>query len=81
MLVKFVFEVYFFFKTKVYSNFLRLVLFIFVFVYQFSGSFITNIAEYVIWIMAFSPWLFKEFDKNNIYMARFSAAAESPVAG
>ncbi|MGN6162932.1 MAG: hypothetical protein ACTHOF_00185 [Flavisolibacter sp.] len=60
-------EIKFFFKTKVYTNFLRLALFIFVFIYQFTGSFITNIAEYAIWIMAFSPWLFKEFDKENIY--------------
>lgn len=62
-------EVLFFFKTKVYSNFFRLSLFIFVFIYQFTGSFITNIAEYVIWMIAFSPWLFKEFDKAAIYGA------------
>jgi len=67
VLIRMALEVLFFFKTKVYTNFLRLSLFIFVFIYQFTGSFITNIAEYVIWIMAFSPWLFKEFDKENVY--------------
>ena len=59
-------EAYFFFKTRVYSNFYRLGLFLFIFIYQFTGSFITNIAEYIIWLMAFSPWLFKEFDKKNV---------------
>lgn len=67
VLIKLGLEINFFFKTKVYTNFLRLALFIFVFIYQFTGSFITNIAEYVIWIMAFSPWLFKEFDKETMY--------------
>jgi hypothetical protein len=67
VLIRMTLEIVFFFKTKVYTNFLRLSLFIFVFIYQFTGSFITNIAEYVIWIMAFSPWLFKEFDKESVY--------------
>lgn len=61
-------QVYFFFKTKVYLNFYRLALFIFVFIYQFTGSYITNIAEYVIWIMAFTPSLFPEFNKHNVYI-------------
>ena len=60
-------EIFFFLKTKVYSNFYRLTLFLFIFIYQFTGSYLTNIAEYAIWIMAFYPFLFKEFDKKNIY--------------
>lgn len=48
-------EAWLFFKTKVYTNYYRLALFLFIFIYQFTGSFITNIAEYVIWILAFSP--------------------------
>jgi hypothetical protein len=60
-------ELYFFFTTRVYLNFYRLGLFIFVFIYQFTGSFLTNIAEYVIWILAFSPHVFKEFDKVEVY--------------
>lgn len=59
-------EVYFFFKTKVYSNYYRLSLFIFIFIYQFTGSFITNIAEYTLWIMAFHKDIFEEFDKTTI---------------
>ena len=62
--IKLFLETYFFFKTRVFSNYYRLALFLFVFVYQFTGSFITNIAEYVIWILAFTPGLFPEFDKK-----------------
>ncbi|MFI5153337.1 MAG: hypothetical protein ACHQET_08400 [Chitinophagales bacterium] len=57
-------EVYLFFSTKVLSNYYRFSLFAFIFIYQFTGSFIMNIAEYVIWIMAFSPGIFKEFEKT-----------------
>ena len=58
-------EVYFFFKTKVWTNYYRLSLFLFIFIYQFTGSFLTNIAEYVIWILAFHRGLFPEFDRTN----------------
>lgn len=54
-------EIWLFFKTRVYSNYYRLALFIFVFIYQFTGSFITNIAEYTIWALAFAP-VFSRFD-------------------
>ena len=57
-------QVFFFFQTKVFSNYYRLVLFIFVFIYQFTGSFIYNIAEYVIWILAFTN-VFEEFNKKS----------------
>jgi hypothetical protein len=67
VLIRLSVQVYFFFKTNVYSNFYRLSIFIFVFIYQFTGSFITNIAEYVLWILAFYPALFPEFDKKNVY--------------
>ena len=59
-------EVYFFFKTKVWTNYYRLSLFLFIFMYQFTGSFLTNIAEYVIWILAFHPGLFPEFERNAV---------------
>ncbi|HET9278028.1 MAG TPA: hypothetical protein VFN95_07565 [Flavitalea sp.] len=59
-------EVYFFFKTKVWTNYYRLSLFLFIFMYQFTGSFLTNIAEYVIWVLAFHPGLFPEFDRNAV---------------
>ncbi|RYE24322.1 MAG: hypothetical protein EOP51_07785 [Sphingobacteriales bacterium] len=51
-----------FFATKVYNNPYRLWLFLFMFIYQFTGSYITNVAEYMVWIMAFSP-MFPEYVK------------------
>lgn len=47
-------ELVLFFYTRVWKNYYRLLLFLFIFLYQFTGSFITNIAEYVIWILAFT---------------------------
>jgi len=47
-------EFFLFFHTRVWTNYYRLLLFTFIFIYQFTGSFITNIAEYVIWILAFA---------------------------
>jgi hypothetical protein len=57
-------EIYLFFRTRVSSNYYRLAVFLFIFIYQFTGSFIMNIAEYVAWIIAFHPGLFPEFDKK-----------------
>lgn len=52
-----------FFYTKVYSNYYRMILFAFIFIYQFTGSYLTNIYEYAIWILAFLP-IFPQFDKK-----------------
>ncbi|NOT74804.1 MAG: hypothetical protein HOP08_07730 [Cyclobacteriaceae bacterium] len=57
-------EIYFFFKTKVLQNYYRTLLFLFIFIYQFTGSFTSNIAEYVIWILAFTN-IFPQFDKKQ----------------
>ncbi|MFA6058774.1 MAG: O-antigen ligase family protein [Taibaiella sp.] len=65
LVFRFAVIIYFFIKTKVWNNYYRLLLFIFIFIYQFTGSFIFNIAEYVIWVLAFSPGLFSIFDKRN----------------
>ncbi|MEP7163280.1 MAG: hypothetical protein ABI741_01230 [Ferruginibacter sp.] len=51
--IRMLIELFLFFYTRVWTNYYRLLLFIFIFLYQFTGSFITNIAEYVIWILAF----------------------------
>lgn len=59
--LRLVVEIFFFFYTKVWTNYYRLLLFLFVFIYQFTGSFITNVAEYVIWILAFTN-TFHQFD-------------------
>jgi hypothetical protein len=54
-------EVVLFVYTKVWRNYYRLLLFAFIFIYQFTGSFITNVAEYVVWVIVFTP-VFKEYD-------------------
>ncbi|MCP4437943.1 MAG: hypothetical protein GY810_03285 [Aureispira sp.] len=58
-------EIWLFFRTKVFKNYYRLSLFIFMFIYQFTGSFVLNIAELSIWVLAFSPAAFTLFDKNK----------------
>jgi hypothetical protein len=65
LIIRFSFEWYFFFRTKTYSNYYRLGLFIFIFIYQFTGSYFFNIAEYMIWTLAFSQ-VFEEFNRKNI---------------
>ena len=47
--------------TKPWKNYYRLIIFFFVFLYQFTGSYITNAAEYVLWILAFTN-AFPAFD-------------------
>jgi hypothetical protein len=59
-----VLEIFLFFKTKVYNNYYRFVLFIFIFIYQFTGSYINNIAELVLWVLAFTN-TFEEFDRKK----------------
>lgn len=61
--LRFAAEISLFFYRKVWCNYYRLILFVFVFIYQFTGSFITNLAEYVIWILAFTS-IFPQFDVN-----------------
>jgi O-antigen ligase len=58
---RFFVEIYLFVKTGVMRNFIRIALFAYVFFLQFGGSYLTNPAEYLLWIMAFSP-IFKEFN-------------------
>jgi hypothetical protein len=65
LVIRFGLEVYFFFRTKPYTNYYRLGLFIYIFIYQFTGSYLFNIAEYLIWVLSFSR-VFAEFDKKNI---------------
>jgi hypothetical protein len=70
-------ELYLFYRTRVYRNSYQTVLFVYIFIYQFTGSFITNIAEYVIWVLAFSN-VFKDMDQVR---ALPSATATPPSQG
>lgn len=53
--VKLLAELILFRKTRVKRSSFRLCLFIFMFIYQFVGSFSTNIVEIFFWVLAFSP--------------------------
>lgn len=52
--LKIFFEIYFFVRLKIYNNLFSLSLFIFIFIYQFTGSFVMNIAELGVWAIVFS---------------------------
>jgi hypothetical protein len=62
---KLILEIYFFLRLKVYNNYYTLVLFTFIFIYQFTGSFLTNVAEIGIWAIVYSINL-PRFDVNNL---------------
>lgn len=57
--------VFLFFRTKVSRNYYQFSMFLFMCLYQFTGSFMTNIAEYVIWVLAFTP-AFGDFDHSRV---------------
>jgi hypothetical protein len=50
-------EVYLFVRTGVRHDCFRLTLFLTMFLFQFAGSFNTNVPEFVTWILAFTPVL------------------------
>ncbi len=56
-------EIALFFVTRPWTNYYRFLLFVFIFIYQFTGSFLTNLAEYMIWILAFTN-VFPQFDRQ-----------------
>jgi len=58
-------ELYLMVKTKVFDNLYRASIFIYIFIYQFTGSYLTNIAEYVLWVIAFTP-AFYQFEISRI---------------
>jgi hypothetical protein len=61
ILIKFAMEFYLFFRTRVYRNSFRLAMFIAVFLIQLTGSYLMNVQEYLIWVLAFGPF-FPEMD-------------------
>lgn len=66
-----------FMLTKPWKNYYRLTIFCFVFLYQFTGSYITNAAEYVLWILAFT----NAFPAFDVSAAAKSKATELLRAG
>jgi hypothetical protein len=65
IVIRFSVILFLFIRTKVWQNYYRLLLFIFIFIYQFTGSFLFNIVEYIIWVLAFSPALFQQFNRQH----------------
>lgn len=59
-------QLFLFFYKKCYNNMFSLTLFVFIFIYQFTGSFITSTLEYIIWLIAFMN-LFPEFNISKRY--------------
>ena len=64
LILRFGAEVFLFFKTQVNSSYFRSILFLFAFIYQFTGSYLSNLTEYIIWLLAFFP-VFMEFEKRK----------------
>jgi len=60
LIIRFSLQIFLFFRFKVYQNYFNLILFLFIFIYQLMGSFITSSIEYVIWIFAILP-IFQQF--------------------
>lgn len=63
-LMKIFFEIYFFIRLRIWNNLYSLSLFLFFLIYQFTGSFLTNVAEAAIWAVVFFS-CFKEFSFMN----------------
>ena len=64
-IIKLSLQVTLFYLTKVYSNLYSLSLFLFMFTYQFTGSFMTSTAELAIWAIIFMT-RFPEYDFKNM---------------
>ncbi|MCX6304215.1 MAG: hypothetical protein NT040_04545 [Bacteroidetes bacterium] len=60
-LLKLFLELWFFVKKRIFANVFAFTLFVFLFVYQFTGSFIVNVAELGAWALIFST-RFAEFE-------------------
>jgi hypothetical protein len=50
-------EGYFFYRTKPYLSAFRLSMFVVAFIAQLTGSYLTNVQEYILWFLAFYPVL------------------------
>jgi len=64
ILLKLFLEIYFFIKRRIFVNVFAFSLFIFMFVYQFTGSFIVNAAELGAWALIFGT-RFTEFELSS----------------
>lgn len=66
VIIKLLVEIVLFVRFKVFLNLFQLSLFIALFVYQFTGSYLFNSLEYVLWIIATYP-KFNEFNITKYF--------------
>ena len=57
-------EFYLFFKTAVYRNSFRLAMFVVASINQFTGSYGSDVQQYLMWFLAFYPF-FPEFNRRD----------------
>ncbi len=55
--LRFLLLIWLFFASRVYRNYYQLSMFVFAFLYQFQGSFMTSLAEATLWALAANPSL------------------------
>jgi len=72
---KIVIEWVLFRTTRVKTSSFRLCLFIFMFIYQFVGSFSTNIVEIFFWVLAFAPVFPDAYFKRQLLKSSHGAPA------
>ena len=48
-------EFYLFFKTRVYLNSFRLAMFVVAFITQLTGSYVPDVQQYLLWLLAYAP--------------------------
>lgn len=67
LVLKIVIEFFLYKRTKVKYSRYRSLIFWFIFVYQFTGSYSSNLAEYVLWILAFTKTIDSDFDYQRVF--------------
>ena len=66
LILKLAIQIILFFWLKVYLNIYRFSLFVSIFIYQFTGSFLFNTMEYILWVLCFSP-IFNSFSTKSFF--------------
>lgn len=70
--LKYLFLLYYFFKTRVHHNLFRLITFFYLFIYTFTGGWMFNVYEFILYAFTFSQSAFSEFDKDRIFSKKES---------
>lgn len=76
-IAKLVVEGWLFIKTRVYKDGFRMACFIVGFIFQFTGGFLMDVQEYVLWFLAFWPFLIDVGEFAPMRKDRAGSAAEN----